>query len=206
MFQTDPRGDGHRETGGTSPAHAAEGESPFAEISHPKKRAFLTAYGQTGNKSLAAKMAGIVKQTIYTRQWRGDPEFQEALKRARVMAADVLEAEAHRRAVEGWEEPVGWYKGQPGGVIRRFSDTLLIFTLKGLLPDRYRERVDVRGSFAHLDLNQLPDELLARIAAGEDIRSVLANVAVAALGSGAVKDGEIVVEPNAAGAEGREDE
>lgn len=51
--------------------------------------------------------------------------------------------------------------------------------------------MDVRGSLAHVDLNLLPDELLARIAAGEDIRSVLANVAVAALGSGAVKNGEI---------------
>ncbi len=68
--------------------------------------------------------------------------------------------------------------------------------LKGLqrfrrpLPERYRERLDVRGSLAHLDLNQLPDELLARIAAGEDPRSVLTNVAVAALGSGAVEQGE----------------
>ena len=46
--------------------------SPFAEICHPKKRAFLAAYAQTGNKSRAAEMAGIVKQTIYTSQWRED--------------------------------------------------------------------------------------------------------------------------------------
>ncbi len=52
------------------------GESPFAEICHAKKRAFLAAYAQCGNKSLAAQMAGIVKQTISTRQWREDPEFQ----------------------------------------------------------------------------------------------------------------------------------
>ena len=56
-------------------------ESPFAEIGHPKKRAFLAAYAQTGNKSRAAEMAGIVKQTIYTRQWRDDLEFQKALER-----------------------------------------------------------------------------------------------------------------------------
>lgn len=62
-------------------------------------------------------MAGIVKQTIYTRQWREDPEFRAALERARVMAADVLEAEAHRWAVEGVAQPVGVYQGEAGGTI-----------------------------------------------------------------------------------------
>lgn len=54
------------------------------------------------------------------------------------MAADLLEAEVHRRAVEGWVEPTGWYKGVPGGYVRRFSDVLLIFKLKGALRSRVR--------------------------------------------------------------------
>jgi len=150
--------------------------TPFAEISHPKKRAFLSAFAECGNKSRAAEMAGIVKQTIYTRQWREDREFQAALESARVMAADVLEQEAHRRAVEGVEEPVGWYKGVAGGTVRRYSDTLLIFTLKGLLPDRYRERKDVRSVLDRLDISRLPDELVARLAAGENPITVLAPI------------------------------
>ncbi len=92
------------------------------------------------------------------------------------MAADVLEAEAHRRAVEGVEEPVGWYKGVAGGTVRRYSDVLLIFTLKGLLPDIYRERKDVQSVLTHVDVSQLPDELVARLAAGENPISVLAPV------------------------------
>ncbi len=56
-----------------------------------------------------------------------------------------------------------------------YSDILTIFLLKGLRPDRYRERVEVRGGLAHLDLRQLPDELLQRIAQGENIMSVLAS-------------------------------
>ena len=89
--------------------HRASTSRPVAVCPYwpPKKRAFLAAYAQTGNKRLAAEMAGIVKQTIYTRQWRGDREFQAALERAQVMSADVLEAEAFRRAVEGVEELVG---------------------------------------------------------------------------------------------------
>ncbi len=53
---------------------------------------------------------------------------------AKEEVADLLEAEAWRRAVEGVEKPVGWYKGKPGGYVREYSDTLLIFPLRGLRP------------------------------------------------------------------------
>ncbi len=109
---------------------------------------------------------------------------------AKLQAADVLEAEAHRRAVEGVEEAVGWYKGEAGGTVRKYSDVLLIFLLKSLQPERYRERVDLRGSLAHIDLTQLPDH--PRIAAGEHPFSVLApdqgGAAVPVPDSGAVSE------------------
>ncbi len=60
--------------------------------------------------------------------------------------------------------------------MRKYSDVLLIFLLKGLRPDRYRERVDVRSVLAHLDVSQLPDALVARLAAGENPITVLAPV------------------------------
>ena len=163
--------------------------APFAEICHPKKRAFLTAYARTGNtrtgnKSLAARIVGIAKQTIYTRQWRKDEQFQDALTQAREMAADSLEGEAFRPAVEGVEEPVGWYKGEAGGTIRRYSDTLLIFLMKGLMPERYGNRREFRGSLANLDISKLPDALVARIAAGEHPLAVLASAAPSVLEPG----------------------
>ena len=74
------------------------------------------------------------------------------------------------------QKPVGWYKGKPGGTVREYSDILLIFLLKALRPEKYRERVDVRGVLAHLDISRLPDELVARPAAGENPISVLAPV------------------------------
>ena len=33
-------------------------------------------------------------------------------------------------------------------MVRKYSDVLLIFLLKGLRPERYRERVEVKGSLA----------------------------------------------------------
>ena len=82
----------------------------------------------------------------------------------------------YRRAVKGVKKPVGWYKGVAGGHVREFSDNLLMFQLKAMRPEKFRDRVDVRGVLAHLDVSQLPDELVARLAAGENPISVLAPV------------------------------
>ena len=65
-----------------------------------------------------------------------------------------------------------------------YSDNLLMFVLKGLLPDKYRERVEVRGSIAAIAYNKLPDHLLQRISDGEHPLSVLASVEPIAVDDG----------------------
>jgi hypothetical protein len=64
---------------------------------------------------------------------------------AKEMAADRLEEEAWRRAVDGVDEPVGFYRGKPSAWVKRYSDTLLIFLLKALRPEKYRERYEHSG-------------------------------------------------------------
>ena len=104
-----------------------------------KKAVFLAAYAEIGTITHAAMRAQVDRTTIY--RWRdSDPVFAAALDEADLMAAERLEQEARRRAVEGVEKPV-WHKGQMVGSVREYSDTLLIFLLKGALPDKYRERV-----------------------------------------------------------------
>ncbi len=147
----------------------------MAPTTHPLQRAFLAAFRETGNVRLTCKAAGVGRSSHY-RWLEKDPEYREAFDVAKEDAADVLEGEAHRRAVDGWEEPVGWYKGVAGGTVRRYSDNLLMFLLKGARPERYRERYDVRGTLAHLDLRRLPDDLIERLAKGEDPHSVLAPI------------------------------
>ena len=119
--------------------------------------------------------AGISRRVIYTPFWENDAEFQQQMERAHRMAVDVLEDEATRRAVEGWVEPVGWYKGEAGGMVRRYSDTLLIFRLKGEAPQKYAERMQLSGGLASINMDALPDDLLERIARGEHPMSVLAS-------------------------------
>ena len=167
-------------------------DSPVSRIVHPKRRAFLAAFRETGNVRLACEVAKVGRSSHY-RWLEMHPEYRKAFELAKEEAGDILEAEVFRRAVEGVEKPVGWYKGQPGGYVREYSDTLLIFYLKTLRPEKYRERVEMRGTLAHIDLTKLPDHLLARIAAGEHPYSVLApgqgGAAVSLLGSRAVEEG-----------------
>ena len=75
--------------------------SPFAHVAHPAKRAFLEAFAETGNKSKAAKLAGVHRRTPHTEQWTSDPVFADALEVARKMTVDLMADAAHTRAVDG---------------------------------------------------------------------------------------------------------
>lgn len=132
---------------------------------------FLKAFCQTGNVSLAAKSAKVRRQTHY--EWL-DREvtdgiadqadsYTRAYTEAEAIAVDLLEGEAVRRAKDGVLEPV-FQGGKRVGSIRRYSDTLLIFLLKGRKPEMYRER------FEHTGKNGTPlfDKDCIRIVVGGD--------------------------------------
>lgn len=105
-----------------------------------RRAAFLAAYAQCANITAAAEAADVPRQTHY--DWLADPEYAAAFDQAHEAAADTLEKEARRRAEEGWDEPV-FHDGAVVGHKRRYSDTLLIFLLKGIRPEKYRERASV---------------------------------------------------------------
>jgi hypothetical protein len=120
---------------------------------------FLAALASTGNVKLAAAAARVSRQTAYSHRDLGKA-FAQAWDEAMQDAADVLEAEARRRAVEGTDEPViyegklqgTWVDAQgrpvaentPGATlipltVKKYSDVLLIFLMKGANPKKYRE-------------------------------------------------------------------
>ena len=105
---------------------------------HPKKRAFLMAYAKMGNITSAAEAAEIARRTHY--DWcDADQEYVLAFEQAKEAFADMLEREALRRATEGVEHTV-YQGGKAVGKRREYSDTLLIFMLKGERAEKYRER------------------------------------------------------------------
>ncbi len=122
---------------------------PKASSSHretaQKKRqaAFLEAYITCATITHAARMAKIAKQTHY--DWiAGDKEYQLAFAEAEIAATDALIKEARRRAVQGVEEPI-FYKGEVVKTVQKYSDNLLMFLIKGALPEVYRERYEFSG-------------------------------------------------------------
>jgi hypothetical protein len=86
---------------------------------------FLRALTSGQSITLACKAAGISRGTFYNRR-NADEAFRTALAQAFEDSADALEDIARARAA-------------------RRSDLLLIFLLKGLRPEKYRERQDVQG-------------------------------------------------------------
>lgn len=116
-----------------------------AEASRARTReTFLAALARTGNVSEAARKVGVHPTLPYA--WRKeDPDFAVAWNAAVEIATDALEAEARRRGVEGWLEPVFREKGQIG-TIRRYSDRMLEILLKGHRTKfRENQKLEVSG-------------------------------------------------------------
>ena len=104
---------------------------------------FLATLAATGNVSASAREAGISRKTAY--QWRSkDAEFASDWRDAEESATDALEAEARRRAVEGWDEPV-WHQGEQCGTVRRYSDRMLEILLKGHRKEFRESRLELSG-------------------------------------------------------------
>src|SRR6478672_6188376 len=78
----------------------------FKKLRWPeKKRRFLEALRECGNIRIASEAAGSGRREMHRKKER-DPKFAADWDAAYAEAADRLEQEAWRRAVEGVEEPV----------------------------------------------------------------------------------------------------
>ena len=79
--------------------------------------------------------------TVYA--WRDrDETFADAWDVATDAAADVLETEARRRAVDGVETKV-YFEGEEVGTKVYYSDRLLEFLLKGRRPEVFGDRLNI---------------------------------------------------------------
>lgn len=108
---------------------------------------FLDLYKASGNVTLSAHGAGIHRHTVYDRKL-AHPEFAARMEEAYHEAIERLEAEAWNRA-------------------RKTSDTLLIFLLKALKPDMYREniKITIEGG---VDVALINQTIAAIMASGVD--------------------------------------
>jgi hypothetical protein len=124
-----------------------------------KKKRFLEALSRTGNVTRAAEICSIDRTLVY--DWRkADPDFKAAWDETLDVAVDLLIDEAQRRAHDGVDEPV-FYMGQECGTIRRYSDSLLMFLIKGKRPEYATERRQLSGpNDGPIEVKTLSDEEL----------------------------------------------
>ena len=105
-----------------------------------KKAAYLAAYEQIGTIRGAAEFSGVAASTHYT--WlKEDEQYAADFVEAQKASSLVLEEEARRRAIFGWDEPV-YQNGCQVGTKRKYSDTLLIFLMKGNHPAKFGDRIE----------------------------------------------------------------
>jgi hypothetical protein len=118
------------------------------KLTRDRQKRFLEALAETGIVSVAVEIAGTSRTRVYELRKR-DAAFAKAWEWAEETAADALEAEAWRRAVNGVQEPlvsagkvVRDDDGQPLA-IRRYSDALMLALLKARRPERFKDRAVV---------------------------------------------------------------
>ena len=126
-----------------------DSEQAPRKVTPKKQTVFLDALRQGYSVTHAATLIGLRRESMY-RARRRDPAFAAAWDDAAESGADRLEDEALRRAVEGHrtEKTVTSagrvLRDEYGNVLKDvtvdYSDTLLIFLLKGRRPDKYAER------------------------------------------------------------------
>lgn len=128
---------------------------PIKQVDKSWHAKFLEILGTTCNVTLAARGAGVSRFTVYE-HYREQPDFAAQWDDAKEAAVEILEAEAWQRA-------------------RKVSDTLIIFLLKAHKPAKYRERYEVSQTSVNINWDDLTENELERIAAGEDPAAVLAS-------------------------------
>jgi hypothetical protein len=134
-----------------------EGLTVQERLSAERRRLFLRAFATRGIVLDGCRAAGVSRGAV--EHWRESSEWFDTLYRVAIEeAADRIEGEAFRRAVDGYDEPV-IYQGMPTMVrdatsgedkqlfIRKYSDALMQTLLKGARPEKYRDnhRLEVSG-------------------------------------------------------------
>jgi len=108
-----------------------------------KKKRFLQHYSKHGNQRAARAFAPIGQKGLAG--WRKESSFAEQYEQSKKDYVIHLEAAADKRGVEGVDEDV-YYEGKVVGTKKKYSDALLMFRMKGLAPETYKERMDHSGN------------------------------------------------------------
>lgn len=114
------------------------------EKKNPWVNPFLQHLRTSLNYAASARAVGVPYSTVMRLKQR-DADFEAACEDACEEAYDALEAECRRRAFEGTDEPV-FYQGAEVGTVRKYSDSLAMFLLKGYRRRKFGDKQEVTGA------------------------------------------------------------
>lgn len=115
-------------------------------VDESARRKYLEALARTGLLGRSADGTGY-RPGAFRELRKVDADFEEQVQESLQLYGECLEAELHRRGVEGWDEPV-YQKGDHVGDVRRFSDACLLAKTKKCVRgygDRTELDVKVQG-------------------------------------------------------------
>lgn len=103
-----------------------------------REKTFLDLLRETCNVTSACQAIGASRSGAYKRRDE-NADFAERWDNAIEEALDSIEAEVIRRGVHGIDDPV-FYRGEQVSAVKRYSDNLLMFYLKGRRPEVFKDR------------------------------------------------------------------
>ena len=115
------------------------------KLTAEKREQFLDVLSRGGTVTKAARAIGIRRAYAYEVRDR-EPDFAARWEEAWAEGTETMEDEGHRRATEGVVKEKGVY--HRGSLVATeveiaYSDTLLMFMLKGRKPETYRDNVSL---------------------------------------------------------------
>lgn len=186
-----PYGAAHILTMGETKAKTSQSKrGPKPKFSKALFNAVLARIAQNESTVKAIRAEGISPTQFYYHV-NQTPEFPDLLQKAQAgrderfkqQTIETLEQTAISRAVEGWDEPV-FYEGKLCGTKRKYSDSLLMFMLKGLKPDVYKEgaNINVNNTNSNANAVVMSDETKKQVAADyRTLQSIISKRGEAAI-------------------------
>ena len=138
----------------------------FNKIQRVRQRRFIDAFIDYPSITKAAE-ATKVDRSLHYKWLEQDDWYKEEFEKIQSRIGDLLESEAYRRAVEGYEE-ITYEDGKEKKRYKKFSDSLLALLLKANKPDKYAERHENKKTEHHIhehrwDLSKLTDQELEKL-------------------------------------------
>lgn len=112
----------------------------YTRFTPERREAYLAYLTRTARLYEAANQVNVTPQAILQYR-RKNPSFEERVQNALRSYNDLIEAEIHRRGVDGFDQAVYW-NGEVVGYQKKYSDALLGMLAKRRIPE-YGDRISV---------------------------------------------------------------